>query len=338
MTALPARKGAGSAARLTEMADYVVPFTLRAACDLRIADHLAEGPLTIEELARRTCTHAPSLYRAMRVLACKGVFTETEPAVFAMTPLAEPLRGDHPFSLRDAYPLMIPDVRAWAMLEHTLRTGEPAFEAAHGKTTWEYFAGHPEENARFNASQRAVTHREVRSLVPALGWASYGTVVDIGGGTGAFIAALLAAHPDLKGTLYDQPHVVAEAGALLAESGVEDRCTVIGGDYRESVPAGGGAYVFKRVFYDMDDDRATRVLRHVRAAMRPDGRVLIIEPVVEPGDAFDWGKLYDLLLLIMSGGGGRTREHIEEILADAGFELERIIPTRSLPIVEARPR
>ncbi|OLT19130.1 methyltransferase [Actinomadura sp. CNU-125] len=323
--------------RLNEMADYIVPFTLRAVCDLRIADHLADGPRTIDELAELTGTHAPSLYRAMRVLATKDVFTETGPGVFGMTPLAEPLRGDHPQSLRDAYPLLAPDVRAWALLAHSLRTGEPAFDEANGKGAWEYFAEHPEESARFDASQRAVTRREIRALIPAYDWASLGSVVDVGGGNGAFAAAILAAHPGLAGTVFDQPHVVAGADPVLTEHGVAGRCAVVGGDYRRSVPEGAGGYVLKRVMYSMDDEQAVAVLRLVRAAMRPDGRVLVIEPVVVPGNDFDWGKLYDLLLLTMSGGGGRTREQIERVLGAADLELVRVISTKSLPIIEARP-
>lgn len=326
-----------SAARLTELADYIVPFTLRAACDLEIADHLADGPRSIEELAERTGTHAPSLYRAMRVLACKGVFTETDPGVFAMTPLAEPLRSDHPRSLRAAYPLLAPDIQAWALLDHSLRTGQPAFDRAHGKRAWDFFAEHPSDNARFNASQQAVTRREVRGLIPGYDWGAFDTIVDVGGGNGAFLAALLAAFPSLTGTVFDQPHVVSGAGPVLAAHGVTDRCQVVGGSYLDSVPGGSDAYVLKRIVYSMDDDEAVVALRNIRRAMRPDSRMLIIEPVLAPGNEFEWGKLYDLLLLVMSGGGGRSHEQMERLLTQAGLELVRVISTKSLPITEARP-
>ena len=326
-----------SAARLTEMADYIVPFTLRAACDLKIADHLAGGPRSVGELAELTGTHAPSLYRAMRVLACKGVFAETDPGVFAMTPLADPLRSDHPRSLREAYPLLAPDIQAWALLDHSLRTGQPAFDQAHGKSAWEFFAERPADSARFDASQQAVTRREVRTLIPAYDWASFGTIVDVGGGNGAFLAALLAAFPSVTGTVFDQPHVVAGAGPVLAEHGVTDRCQAAGGSYLESAPAGADAYVMKRIMYSMQEQEALRALRTVRAAMRDDSKMLIIEPVLVPGNAFEWGKLYDLLLLTMSGGGGRSHEQMEQLLRQAGLELVRVIPTKSLPITEARP-
>lgn len=326
-----------SLARLTEMADYIVPFTLRAVADLGVADHLVDGPRPVAELASLTGTHTQSLLRALRALACKGVFTEVEPETFGLTPLAEPLRTDHPRSLRAAYPLLAPDIRAFSVFDHTLRTGQSAFEHAHGTDYWSYMAEHPEESARFDASQRSVTRREIRALLPAYDWTSYNTVVDLGGGNGAFLAALLAEYPTLQGKLLDQPHVVALASATLAERGVADRCEVIGGDFRTSAPEGGDLYMIKRAFYDHPDDSAEAILKAVRAVIPDNGRFLIVEPVAEPGDEFDWGKLYDVLLLTMRGTGSRTREQHEALFARTGFELVRVLKTRGLPIVEARP-
>lgn len=326
-----------SVARLTEMADYIVPFTLRAICDLGVADLLVDGPRHIADLARLTGTHERSLLRAMRTLACKGVFTEETPETFGLTPLAEPLRTDHSRSLRDAYPLLAADVQAWAMLDHSIRTGRSAFERAHGTDYWTHMAGHPADSARFDASQQAVTQREISALLPSYDWSAFDVVVDVAGGNGAFIAALLAEFPSLRGVLFDQPHVVASATTVLAGAGVAGRCAVVGGDFLEAVPAGGDAYVIKRAFYDLDDDGAVALLRAVRAVIRPGGRLLIIEPVVEPGDDFDWGKLYDMLLLTMRGGGSRSRPQLEELLTATGFALERIVRTKRLPIVEARP-
>lgn len=337
MTGPKPNRDVQSVLRLTEMADYIVPFTLRAVCDLGIADELAEGPLSVDELARRTGTHTLSLYRALRALASKGVFTEIEPRVFDLTPLAQPLRSDHPQSLREAYPLLAADIQAWARYDHSLRTGKAAFDVAHGKSYWEHMVSNPEDNARFNASQRAVSRREVRALVPGYDWAQFRTIVDVGGGNGTFLAGVLADNPSVRGTLFDQPHVVSSSGPVLAERGVTDRATVVGGSFFDEVPAGADAYTIKRALYDLDDEGAVEVLRVIRRAMRDDSRLLVIEPVVEPGNEFDWGKLYDLLLLVMRGGGGRSREHMEELLAKADLELVRVLPTKSLPIIETRP-
>lgn len=336
MTAPPQRLDVQSVARLTEMADYVVPFTLRAVCDLRVADHLADGPRTVEELAELTGSHAPTLARALRALACRGVFAEVCPGVFGLTDLAEPLRSDHPLSLRAAYPLLAPEVAAWGRLDHTLRTGEAAFDVVHGTGFWSFMAGHPEDSARFDASQEAVTRRELRSALGAYDWAALGTVVDVGGGNGTFLAGLLAAYPGLRGELLDQPHVVAPAARVLAEAGVEGRCTVHGGSFFDRVPAGGDAYLLKRILYGWDDRRALELLRTVRAAMAPGSVLLLMEPLVESGNEFSWGKLYDLLLVTMGGGGARSREQLAGLFAAAGLEIVRVIPTRMLPIVEAR--
>lgn len=332
----PASRGS-TGMRLTELADYVVPFTLRAVCELKIADLLAGGPRPVAELARQTGTHQLALYRALRALACRGVFTEVSPEVFGLTPLAQRLRSDHPDSLRDAYPLLPADITAWAAIEHSLRTGQSAFQHAHGQDYWAYLAGHPDAAARFHASQQSVTRRELQVLLGAYDWATFGTIVDVGGGNGAFLAGLLAAFPSARGILFDQPAAVAGAGRVLAGQGVADRCEVVAGSFLTAVPAGGDAYLLKRVLYDRDDDEAVSVLRTVRAAMGSNSRLLLIEPVLEPGDSFDPGRLYDVLLLVMAGGGSRTLKRLRELFAAADLELTRTLPTRMLPIVEARP-
>ncbi|MFC4014159.1 methyltransferase [Nonomuraea purpurea] len=323
--------------RLTELADYIIPFTIRAICDLGVADHLAEGPRTVEELAEATGTHAPSLHRALRALACKGIFTETEQGVFDLTPLAQPLRSDHPVSLRAAYPLLVPDIEAWAAFDHSIRTGQASFDGVHGRGYWEYMADHPDDSARFDASQQAATRLELRTSLPAYDWAALRTLVDVGGGNGAFLGGILAKIPSLRGTVFDLPHVVAGAHERLADYGVSERCEVVGGSFFEEIPAGAGGYLLKRILYGWDDEHALALLRAVRKAMRQDSRLLILEPVVRTGNEFDVGKLYDLLLLCMVGGGARSQEHIEGLLAEAGLRLERTVPTLMFPILEIVP-
>jgi hypothetical protein len=323
--------------RLTELADYVVPFTLRAICDLGVADHLADGPRSVDELARLTGTQPLALYRALRVLACNDVFTEVSPQVFDLTPMADRLRSDHPASLRDAYPLLDADISAWGALDHSLRTGQAAFEHVHGMGYWQYLAEHSDYAASFDASQQGVTQRELRVMLPAYDWGAFGTIVDVGGGNGAFLSGLLAAFPEVGGILFDQPSVVALAAPVLAEHGVADRCEVAGGSFLDSVPAGGDAYLLKRVLYAWSDADSVAILRAVRAAMHDHSRLLLIEPVLEPGNTFDPGKLYDMLLLVMTGRGGRSLEQLKELFARADLEVTQVVPTRLLPIVEARP-
>jgi hypothetical protein len=326
-----------SVARLANLADYVVPFTLRAVCGLKIADHLVDGPRSIEQLAELTGAHAMSLHRALRALASREIFAEVEPGVFGLTPLAQPLRSDYPASLSEAYPMLPGDIGAWAALGHTLRTGEAAFDHVHGKGYWDYMAEHPEDSALFDASQRSVTRRELRSMLPAYDWSVFGTIVDVGGGNGAFLAGILDAFPAVRGILFDQPHVVAGARSVLIDRGVADRCEVVGGDFLETAPAGGDGYLLKRVMYSWNDDQSIAMLRAIRAGMHADSRLLLMEPLLEPGNEFDWGKLYDVLLLVMAGGGGRSLEALQVLFAKSDLELVRVIRTRTLPIIEARP-
>ncbi|HKT04793.1 MAG TPA: methyltransferase [Rugosimonospora sp.] len=330
-----------SVVRLSELADYIVPFTIRVICELGVADLLVAGACPVSTLAEQTGTHPPALLRMLRALACKGIFTEVEPEVFALTPLAEPLRGDHPLSLRAAFPLLACDIEAWAHFDHCVRTGEAAFDLAHGQGYWEYMAAHEDENTRFNASQQAATRLELRSILPVYPWQELDTLVDVGGGNGAFLAGILARFHRLRGTVFDLPHVVAEAPKVFADAGVAERSDAVGGSFLDGgVPEGADAYLLKRVLYHWDEERATTLLRNVRAAMRPDSRLLILEPVtdpVAPGEGYATGLLYDLLLLAMAGGGARSLDAISTLLSRAGLRLSRTLTTFTLPVLEVRP-
>lgn len=337
MTATRPRYDMESVNRLAELGDYVVPFAIRVASELGIADLLVDGPRPVAELAQVLDAHSPSLMRLMRTLACKGIFCEPEPEVVGLTPLAEPLRSDHPLSLREAYPLLACDIAAWGHLDHSVRTGQAAFEHAHSRPYWEYMADHPDENLRFNRSQQAATRLELRASLPAYDWGSLRTLVDLGGGNGAFLAGILARFKQVHGILLDQPHVMSGAPEVLAEAGVADRCEVIGGSFFERVPRGADAYILKRVLYHWDDERSLRLLQGIREAMYPQSRLLIVEPVIVHGQTNAFGALSDLLLLTMAGGGARTRDQLEQLLAQAGLRLNRLIPTFMNPIAEAVP-
>ncbi len=323
--------------RLTELADYIIPFTVRAVCELGIADHLAEGPRSVERLADATGAHAPSLYRALRALACKQIFTETEPGTFALTPMAEFLRADHPLSLKDAYALIPADVEAWANLGYSIRTGKPAFDYTHGCDYWHYMNAHPGEAARFDRAQQAQTRLEVRVFLRAYDWSNVRTLVDVGGGNGAFLGALLARDPRVRGVVFDQPQVVEHAQAVLSDLGVQDRCEIVGGDFFAHVPPGADAYLLKRILYGWHDAEAVKLLRAIRSAMRSDSKLLIIEPVDEPGGGSEIASRFDLAMLVMKGSGARTREHVSALCREAGLELTAVTPTLMFPVLEVKP-
>lgn len=328
-----------SVLRLTELADFIVPFAVRVACELRLADQLTDGPRPVDELADAVGADRRALLRLMRALASRGVFTETGPETFGPTPLSEPLRSDHPLSMREAYPLIPADIEAWGRFDHSVRTGGSAFEHVHGQGYWEHMAERPEQSERFDATQRAATRLELRTVLPAYdGWRSIRTLVDTGGGNGAFLAGILRRFGHLRATLLDLPHVVTGARAVLQGEGVADRCAVVGGSFFDAIPPGADAYLLKRVLYHWSDDDALTLLRRLREAMRPDSRLLLLEPVAEPGDGVEAGKLYDLILLTMAGGGLRSRVEIEALLEAADLRIERLIRTLMLPIVEIVPR
>jgi SAM-dependent methyltransferase len=222
------------------------------------------------------------------------------------------------------------------MFGHTIRTGEPAFDLVHGQDYWDYMAAHPEESARFDRSQQAMTGLELRMVLRAYDWSGLGTVVDVGGGNGAFLAGLLAHNVRMRGVVVDLPHVVTGAPAVLRAAGVADRCEIVGRSFFEPLPEGADAYVVKRVLWGYHDDQASSILRNVRAALPPDGRLIVVEPVIEPGDALDLGKILDLQMLVLGGGFARTRSQMRELLAGAGLAVERICPALVTSVVDAR--
>lgn len=324
--------------QLIQLGDHLVPLTLAAVAELGIADHLAGGPKHIETLARETGTHCASLHIALAGLAGKGIFAERPANTFALTPMAEYLRTDHQYSLRDWFRVQPLDVSAWAQIGRTLRTGTPAFELMQGVSFWDYLAAHPDDSARFDGSQQAITRLELPFITLAYKWNDVRSVVDLGGGNGAFLIGLLGHCPTLHGVLFDMPHVVAAAHGLAAHAQVTDRCRVVPGSFLEGpIPSGEDVYMMKRVLWGHPDEEAARLLANVRAAMRPESRLLIIEPLRAHGaiNGEEVAKRMDLKLLAMRGSGSRTREQLRIRLEGAGLRMVRIVPAVITSIVEA---
>jgi SAM-dependent methyltransferase len=323
---------------LNEMADYVIPFAVRVVGDFRIADAFASGPRPAAEVAAELGLHAGAVERVLRVLAARDIFAETAPGVFALTPMAEFLRSDHPHSLQGTFPLMPDDVQAWAYTARSIRTGGTGFRHVHGTDYYDYFVDKPEECARFDRSVQTLHVLMVRTLLPAYDWGALSTVVDVGSGNGAFTAELLARHPGMRATLFDLPHVIGRAADELARAGVADRAELSAGDFFEKVPAGADAYLLKTILHDWDTPRARRIVQVVAQAMRPDSRMLILEAVPLPGDAYDIGKVMDIKQLVLFGGHARTEAEFEDLFGRAGLALTKLVRTPTLVILEARPR
>jgi hypothetical protein len=335
MTAAPGLPAAYHTLR--ELADLTVQLAIRAVAELAIADRLGGGPRSVAELAAEAGCDVGALERLLRRLARAGVFVETEAGVFALTPLAEPLRSDHPISLRDAYPLVAPDLLAWGAVGYSLRTGRPAFEHVHGCGYYERLADDSAFADRFDRSVQGQNRVMLRALLTAYDWSDCGTVVDVAGGTGTMLAGLLARHPALRGILIDLPRVLADAPATLREAGVQDRCRLAPGSYFDPLPRGGDTYVLKTVLKDWGDEQAIQILRRVADAVSPAGRVLVIEALLPAGDAFHIGKLLDLNSLVLVGGADRDEHDLVALLAATGLRVTQVVHTTTLAILEAVP-
>jgi hypothetical protein len=314
---------------------------LYVAAKLGIADLLHEGPQSCASLAEATQTHAGALYRVLRALASVGVLAEHEEGRFRLTPLADLLRTDAPGSLR-AFAIMLgaPEHwRAWEGVLHSVRTGQPAFDHVFGSPLFQYFSTHPEAARIFDDAMTSRSGQENIAIVAAYDFAAIHTVVDVGGGQGTLLASILGVHPNTRGVLFDLSHVIAPTRARIERTGQAARWECVAGDFFAAVPAGGDCYLLKKVIHDWDDERAKHILTNCRTAIPDTGRLLLIEPLIPPGNEASFNKLLDLLMLVWNAGGReRTEREHQSLLASSGFHLSRVIPTRSgVSIIEAVP-
>lgn len=323
---------------LQMIAGFWVSQTIQIAARLGLADLVNDGPKTADELAQSTGTHAPSLYRALRALASVGVFIEDDQRRFAQTPLSETLRSDTPGSLRWMAMVELGQEHfpAWGNLMHSVKTGEIAFDNLFKQNAWEYYAEHPEDASVFNQAMKGLTEMVNVAVLSAYKFSGVNKLVDIAGGTGGLISAILKANPQMRGVLFDLPHVIAEAGPLLDAARVRDRCETTTGDFFKSVPEGGDAYVMKWIIHDWDDEKSIAILKNIHRAMNPSGKLLLIEMVVPEANQPDLSKFMDLNMLVMTGGRERTEPEFSALLDAAGFKLTRVIRTASpVCVIEA---
>ncbi len=308
---------------------FMVPQCIYVTAKLGIADLLKDGPRSSEELAKATGTHASSLYRVLRLLTAVDLFTEGEAHSFALTPLGVYLQTGVAGSLRMmalAYGEK-PFWPVWGALLHSVQTGEPSFEHVFGLKTFDYYAQHPEEAGLFNEFMTELTASVAPTVASAYDFSASRTLVDVGGGHGQMLASILQAHPTLYGILFDLPHVVKGAPPLLEIAGVSDRCQVIGGNAFTEVPAGYDAYLLSRVIHDWDDERTITILTNCHQAMKPQGKVLLVERVI-PKDRTPALHVLesDVIMLVAPGGKERTEAEYRALLSAAGFELMKLIP------------
>lgn len=318
-------------AMLQLISGFWISRCIYVAAKLGIPDLLEDGPKTSEELATKTETHAPSLFRLLRALAAVDILTQSKEGGFGNTPVSETLRTDIPGSLRafamtelgeEHYP-------AWGELLHSVRTGGIAFDKAFGMPVWEFFAKNPENAKIFNDAMSGMTAQAETALHAASDFAGVNTIVDIGGGHGGLITSILKRNPQMRGILFDSPQVIEGAHPAMQSSGVGDRCQLVGGDFFQSVPEGGDAMILKWIIHDWNDEQSIRILKNCHRALPDKGKLILVEAVVPAGSEPHFSKFIDLNMLVMTGGRERTEEEFRQLYEASGFRLTRVVPTES---------
>lgn len=311
---------------------YMLAACLSVAVSLDIADHLEHGPKSVEELAQMTGANEQALYRILRALASVGLFTEVGLHYFENTPATELLRSG-PGSLRDMVAFMSDDFhfRVWGEMLHSAKTGAPAFEKIYGRPCFEAIPDMPEVAERFNRAMTGFSAGFAPAVIEAYDFSSIGTLVDVAGGRGFVLTSILKAYPEMRGVLFEMPYMMDSAHEFVAQSGVKSRCQIIAGDFFGSIVGGGDAYYLQHIIHDWNDEKAALILKNIREAIgdNENGRVLIVDSIVQPGNAPDFAKLLDLEMLLMPGGRERTEEEFSGLLTAAGFRLNRVLPTKT---------
>lgn len=312
---------------------FHVARALYVAARLELADRVKGGASSCKELAALTGADAPSLYRVMRVLVSAGVFEMDEHECILLNPLAETLLKDATVPLRGWAISQIGDdpYKAWGDLMHSVRTGGVAFDHAFGTDCWTWRAQHPASAKDFDEGMASFTGAHDAAVIASYPFAAAGNIVDVGGGDGKLIAALLAVHPAMHGVLFEQPRVIERARQRMVTEGLAARCEVVAGDMFETIPSGGDVYILSRVLHDWNDERAIAILRNCRRAMSPAAKLLLVERIIpariENSEAMRVLVVSDLHMMVMNGGRERTEAQYRELFAAAGLNLTRVIST-----------
>ena len=304
------------------------------AAELGIADMLAEGPKSIEELAQTSQSHAPSLYRMMRALASVGIFFETEGKRFELTPMAEYLKTGAMRSIALLFNSDWSD-KAWGYFMDSVKTGVTAFEKAHGMPVSDWLEKNPQAAEVFNEANAIKAGSSHRAIVDVYDFSGINTLTDVGGGLGILMAEILIANPLMEGIVADIPSVIQKAGKMIQARGIEDRCQAVECDFFEKIPAGSDAYLMSNILHDWPDEQCRIILTNCHRAMKTESKLLVVEMVIAPGNEPSVAKLLDLEMLVITGGRERTEAEFNNLFVSSGFKPSRIIPTKeSVCVIE----
>lgn len=320
------------------LTSYWAAQSIHVAAKLKLADFVKSGPKSAQELAQATKTHPQALYRLLRALASVEIFSEGSDGKFSLTPMAELLIDAHGSMHAVAMMMGEEHFRVWGDLLYSVQTGKPAFDHVLGKPIFEYLSEHPEQARIFDAAMTGFHGPETQAMIDAYDYAGVNTLVDIGGGNGTVLSAVLKKHPAMKGILFDLPGVIERAKKHLADAGLTSRCQTIVGSFFETAPPGGDAYQMRHIIHDWTDEQCHTILGHVRKVIPKHGRLLVIEMVIKPGNVKQPAKWLDLNMLVMPGGRERTEVEYREMYTKAGFRMERIVPTPTeVSVIEGKP-
>ena len=310
-----------------------------AVAQFGVADHLEQGPKTVKELADATGTQEQALYRVLRACASIGIFAEQPDGRFANTPLSEPLRSNAVPCVRHMAMMMIEDwqLRSWAELPWSMQTGQPAPKKIFGMTGFEWFSQNPEKGVIFNRAMKDISTADSPVIASSYDYSVFKTLVDVAGGLGTLLGAILDRTPSLHGIVFEMPHVVEQIKREDSLRKWSGRCEPVAGSFFDSVPPSDG-YIMKHILHDWEDEPASRILAACRKAILPGGKVLVVDQVVPAGNTPSPSKFMDLEMLVAPGGRERTAEEWEKLFSMSGFKLEHIIQTPATQaIIEGSP-
>lgn len=309
---------------------------IHVAATLNIADHLAEGPMSADLLAKQVNANERALHRILRALASVGIFEEVIPGVYQSNDKGALLRSSAVPSLRN-YAVMTGSEWVWnatGNLLHSATTGRPAFDHLYGAPVFTYAREHSEAQRVLVAGLASRTDVENDCILAAYDFSTARSVADIGGGKGALLIRILQRYPDIRGILMDTPDVIEMAKHHLSQHNLLDRCELVSGDFFEDVPSA-DVLLLKKVVHDWDDTRAIKILQNVRRSLQAHSRLLLLEAIVPEGNTRSFTKMIDLLMLVLAGGQERTEVEFRDILHRAGLRIEAITPTSTVGIITA---
>ncbi len=309
-----------------------------AAAKLNVADFLKDKPQTADQLAEATHSDAASLYRVLRALSSVGVFSENEQRQFELTPLGNTLQSDAPGSMKAMAIAQLGDhFNAWGNLVYSIKTGHIAFDNIEGMPVWKYYETHPDEGLNFMKAMTGLTGAVIQNVLPMYDFSGFKTIVDVGGGNGALLMAVLDKAPQATGIVFDEEYVVDETKKSIQQKGYSNRCETAAGSFFDFIPENADAYLMKMVLHDWNDEQCLQILKNCHKAMKPGSKLLVLDAVIPEGNEPHPGKFMDINMLAMTGGKERTKKEFVSLFAGAGLKLSRVISTHSplFSIVEA---